>query len=60
VLKHLDIPNSMGFASDRETFYVTESEDREIYAFGYDQETGTLTNQRTFCEVPADDRVPTE
>ncbi|WP_128904539.1 SMP-30/gluconolactonase/LRE family protein [Halorubrum amylolyticum] len=58
VLEGLDIPNGMGFTNDGETFYVTESEARRIYAFDYDRETGGLTDRSTFHAVAADDGVP--
>ncbi|WP_436348614.1 SMP-30/gluconolactonase/LRE family protein [Natronorubrum sp. FCH18a] len=58
VIEDVDIPNGMGFSSDRETFYFTESEARRIYAFEYDRATGDLSNERTFLETPADDGVP--
>ncbi|GAA0727913.1 D-xylonolactonase [Halorubrum trapanicum] len=58
VLEDLNIPNGMGFANDGKTFYVTESEARQVYAFDYAPETGELTDQRTFCETPTDGGVP--
>ncbi|KKF39742.1 gluconolaconase [Halorubrum saccharovorum] len=58
VLEDLDIPNGMGFSRDGETFYVTESEARKIYAFDYDRETGDIAGQRTFCEIPPADGIP--
>ncbi|NGM69826.1 SMP-30/gluconolactonase/LRE family protein [Natronolimnobius sp. AArcel1] len=58
VVEDVDIPNGMGFTDDLETFYFTESEAHVIYAFDYDRETGELSNQRTFVEVPTDDGIP--
>ncbi|SDK53840.1 SMP-30/gluconolactonase/LRE family protein [Natronorubrum texcoconense] len=58
VLEDVDIANGMGFSSDHETFYFTESEAHRIYAFEYDRATGDISNERTFLETPADDGIP--
>jgi D-xylono/L-arabinono-1,4-lactonase len=58
VLEDVNIANGMGFSSDYETFYFTESEARRIYAFDYDRSTGDLSNKRTFLETPADGGIP--
>ncbi|OVE84711.1 SMP-30/gluconolactonase/LRE family protein [Natronolimnobius baerhuensis] len=58
VVEDVDIPNGMGFTDDLETFYFTESEEHVIYAFDYDRETGELSNQRSFVDVPTDDGIP--
>ncbi len=58
VIEDVDIPNGMGFSSDLETFYFTESKANRIYAFAYDRDTGDLSNRRTFVETPTDDGVP--
>lgn len=58
VIEDVDIPNGMGFTSDRETFYFTESEAHRIYAFDYERATGEVSNERTFAEVPAAEGIP--
>ena len=58
VVEGLDIPNGMGFSRGGETFYLTESEARSIYAFEYDRTTGSISNRRTFRETPENDGVP--
>jgi sugar lactone lactonase YvrE len=58
VVEDVDIPNGMGFSSDLETFYFTESEAHRIYAFDYDRATGALSNERTFVDVTDEDGIP--
>ena len=50
--------NGMGFTPDRQQMYYTDSDKRDIYLFDYDQETGALTNQRTFVHTADDGSVP--
>ncbi|ELY96366.1 SMP-30/gluconolactonase/LRE family protein [Natrialba taiwanensis] len=58
VVENVDIANGMGFAPDGETFYFTESEAQQIYAFDYDRATGELSNRRILLETPPDDGIP--
>jgi D-xylonolactonase len=58
VIEDVDIPNGMGFSSDLETFYFTESEAHQIYAFDYDHATGALSKERTFVDTAGEDGVP--
>lgn len=58
VVPDLDIPNGMGFSLDTQTFYLTESEARRVYAYDYDRETGVIENERAFITVPENDGVP--
>lgn len=58
VVEDVDIPNGMGFTEDLETFYVTESEAHEIYAYDYDRDTGAISNRRTFVETAGDEGIP--
>ncbi|WP_276256598.1 SMP-30/gluconolactonase/LRE family protein [Halomontanus rarus] len=58
VVEDVNIPNGMGFSCDSKTFYFTESEAHRIYAFDYDSDTGSISNQRTFIETTTDDGVP--
>ncbi|XVH33475.1 SMP-30/gluconolactonase/LRE family protein (plasmid) [Haloferacaceae archaeon DSL9] len=57
-VEDVDIPNGMGFSRNLETFYFTESEAQEIYAFDYEQLTGEISNKRTFAAIPVEDGVP--
>ena len=58
VLRGLGISNGMGFTRDRKQMYFTDSIDLKIYIFDYDQETGSITNQRVFVETPEGDGLP--
>ena len=58
VLEGVDLPNGMGFSSDRETFYLTESITNTIYAFDYDIETGGIDDRRAFVDVPDGEGMP--
>ena len=51
-------PNGMGFSPDRNTFYATDTMAQEVYGFDYDEETGTIANQRAVIRIPADDGHP--
>ena len=52
------IPNGMGFTPDRESMYFTETEARAIYRYDYDEETGDLTDRRTFVSVEDEEGFP--
>lgn len=55
VLDGIDLPNGLGFNPDHDTLYFTESNTNTIYAFDYDIDTGELSNERVFVDVPDDD-----
>jgi len=46
------VPNGMGFTPDRQQMYFTDTMDRAIYLFDYDQKTSDLTNRRVFVRTP--------
>lgn len=54
VVEGADTPNGMGFTPDRQQMYFSDSgpDVRRIYLFDYNQETGALSNKRTFFELP--------
>ncbi len=58
VLDDVDVPNGMGFTPDRKRMYFTDSDVRRIYIFDYDDETGALTNQRAWLEIPENQGKP--
>jgi sugar lactone lactonase YvrE len=58
ILEGLGIPNGMGFTPDRKRMYVTDSTARRIYLFEYDEESGTLVNQRIWLEIPENGGEP--
>jgi sugar lactone lactonase YvrE len=58
LLEGLGIPNGMGFTLDRRRFYYTDSTQRCIYLFDYDDQTGALANRRQWQRTPAGAGVP--
>lgn len=58
VLTGVGLSNGMGFSPDRSTFYFTDSNNRVIYRFDYDQASGGLSDQRVFARIDQGDAVP--
>ena len=58
LLEGLGVPNGMGFSPDLRQMYFTDSVPRLIYRFDYNRETGGISNQTVFAEVPGDQGVP--
>lgn len=58
VLEGVGLSNGMGFSPDRSIFYFTDSNNRVIYRFNYDQASGNLSEQRVFARIELDDGVP--
>ena len=58
LLEGIGVSNGMGFTLDRRSMYYTDSAARTIYLFDYDEETGTLTNQRVWLKTPEGAGVP--
>ena len=56
ILDHIGISNGLGWSPDRKTMYYTDSTELIIYAFEYDLETGQISNQRPFIQIPEDPR----
>jgi L-arabinonolactonase len=56
MLSNIGISNGLGWSPDRKTMYYTDSMKYTVYAFDYNLETGTITNQRPFIQLPKDDR----
>lgn len=53
-----DIPNGMGFSLDKSTMYLAVSDDFVIHAYDYDEDTGALSNRRTFVDTSEEPGVP--
>jgi sugar lactone lactonase YvrE len=51
VRRGITIPNSLAWSPDGETMYFSDSWTREIGAFNYDPETGTLGSRRTLTRI---------
>jgi sugar lactone lactonase YvrE len=54
VLDGLTISNGIGWSPDGRTMYLVDSGPRVIYAYAFDGELGTLSDQRVLVRVPAD------
>lgn len=51
-------PNGMGVSPDGNTFYFVVSDEKRIYAYDYDRETGRLANRRILADDFAAPGVP--
>jgi sugar lactone lactonase YvrE len=51
-LEGVTVSNGMGFTTDRRHMYYTDTRPRRIYLFDYDENTGALSNQRVWLQVP--------
>jgi sugar lactone lactonase YvrE len=58
VLEGITVSNGMGFTLDRRQMYYTDSYPRRIYRFDYDVNTGALSNQRIWLQLPEGVGVP--
>jgi sugar lactone lactonase YvrE len=56
LLHNIGISNGLGWSPDRKTMYYTDSLQSTIFAFDYNLETGDITNQRPFVQLPKDNR----
>jgi len=52
------VANGIGFSPDGETVYVTDMFHGKLLAYDYDLATGTVSNRRTFAEVPSEAGLP--
>ena len=52
------LANGMGFSVDGRTFYLTDSVERRIYAYDYDERQGLVSNRRAFVQVSSDEGLP--
>ena len=58
VLEGILCSNGLGFSPDRRTLYYTDSVANAIYAFDYEPQAGSLSNQRVFAHVPPPEGMP--
>ena len=52
------VGNGFGWSPDGTTMYFTDSAARTIFAYPFDQATGTLGERRVFARIPADAGFP--
>jgi sugar lactone lactonase YvrE len=58
VLKNLSVPNGMAWSRDAQTMFFVDSARQTIWAFDYNQETGTIRNRRVAVRIPKHAGVP--
>ncbi len=58
VVDNVGVSNGLGFTLDHRQMYYTDSTALKIYRFDYDEETGDISNQQVFVEVPPDSGIP--
>ncbi|MBW4650262.1 MAG: SMP-30/gluconolactonase/LRE family protein [Kastovskya adunca ATA6-11-RM4] len=58
VIEGITQANGMGFTRDRQHFYYTDSPEQKIYGCDYDEESGSLSNQRVVIATPPDQGEP--
>ena len=51
-LRNIGISNGLGWSPDRQTMYYTDSYQYTIFAFDYEPDTGAISNQRKFIQLP--------
>lgn len=52
MLTDIGISNGLDWSPDRKTMYYTDSIQYTIYKFDYDLQTGSITNQQPFVQLP--------
>ncbi len=55
---NVTVANGIGWSPDRKIMYFTDSFRYSIYAYDYAEETGTITNRRTFVQTSPDAGIP--
>jgi D-xylonolactonase len=55
LLENVKVSNGMAFSLDRKKLFYTETHAWKIHVFDYDQTVGSLTNQRTFTDIPQEE-----
>jgi sugar lactone lactonase YvrE len=58
VLDNLTISNGMDWTSDGRTMYFIDSPTREVWAFDFNMEDSSISNQRTVVRVPEELGIP--
>lgn len=56
MLTEIGISNGLGWSPGRTTMYYTDSLQYKVYKFDYNLQTGSISNQRPFIQLPEDER----
>jgi len=51
MIEKVTIPNGISWSKDDKTMYMADSPTKNVYAFDYDINNGTISNQRIFFHV---------
>ena len=54
----LTVSNGLGWSPDEQTFYLTDSPLKTIYAYDFDLESGKIGNRRVFVDLTAEPFYP--
>jgi len=54
----ISISNGLAWSPDNKTFYYTDTPTREVWAYDYESETGTIQNKRTILSFNESDGYP--
>jgi sugar lactone lactonase YvrE len=54
----LTIANGLGWSPDGTTFYLTDSNESQIYAYDFDSKTGSIQNRRTLVDLSHENFEP--
>lgn len=57
-LTKIGCSNGMAWTADQSTYYFIDSPTQSVFAFDYDKETSTITNQRTVITIDKNDGMP--
>jgi len=58
LLDDVELSNGLDFSPALDTLYLCETMGGTVYRFDYDRETGALSGQSTFVEIPQDNGLP--
>ncbi|MBP0021416.1 MAG: SMP-30/gluconolactonase/LRE family protein [Cyanobacteria bacterium SBLK] len=58
LLDGIGCSNGIAFSRDRQAMYYTDSPQREIYCFAYDEATGAIGDRQIYITTPENEGVP--
>ncbi|ELR23011.1 SMP30/CGR1 family protein [Acanthamoeba castellanii str. Neff] len=54
----IKVSNGLAWSLDNKTMYYTDSPNREIYTYDFDEKTGNISNRKVFATIAQDAGVP--